>query len=70
MPGRPSNSPLGKGVGAAAAGLAVVLLALDQWTDLTVPYGYDSDSLILFFVGATVAVIAVAVTGYRYLSGE
>lgn len=70
MPGSRSNSPLGRAVSVAVAGLAVVLLALNQWTDLNVPYGYDSGNIGLFLVGATVAVIAVALSGYRYLSGE
>jgi len=70
MPGRSSNSPLGRAVGAAVAGLAVVLLALNRWTDLDVPYGYDSGSGALFLVGAAVAVVAVALGGYRYLAGK
>jgi hypothetical protein len=70
MPGRRSNSPLGRAVGIAAAGLAVVLLALNRWTDLTVPYTYDSGNIGLVLVGAAVAVIAAALSGYRYLSRE
>jgi hypothetical protein len=70
MPGSRSNSPLGRAVGVAVAGLAVVLLALNRWTDLPVPYGYNSDSIGLALLGAAVAVIAVALGGYRYLSGE
>lgn len=70
MPGSRSNSPLGRVVGAAVALLAVALLALNRWTDLSVPYGYDSGSTALFLVGAAVAVFAVALGGYRYLAGE
>jgi len=70
MPGRASDSPLGRAVGVAVAGLAVVLLALNRWTDLTVPYGYDSGGGPLTVVGAAVAVIAVGVGGYRLLADE
>jgi hypothetical protein len=70
MPGRSSNSPLGRAVGLIVAGLAVALFALNRWTDLNVPYGYDSGSDALFLVGAAVAVVAVAIGGYRYLSGK
>ncbi|TKX75557.1 hypothetical protein EXE46_03675 [Halorubrum sp. GN11_10-6_MGM] len=70
MPGSRSNSPLGSAVGAAAALLAVALLALNRWTDLNVPYGYDSGSTALFLVGAVAAVVAVAVVGYRYVAAE
>ena len=70
MPGSRSNSPLGRAVGAAAALLAVALLAVNRWTDLSVPYGYDSGNTALFLVGAAVAVVAVALVGYRYLSAE
>lgn len=40
MPGRKSDSPLSRVIGLVVAGLAVVLLVLDQTTDLPVPYGY------------------------------
>lgn len=70
MPGSPSNSPLGSAVGAAAALLAVALLALNRWTELSVPYGYDSGSTALFLVGATAAVLALAFVGYRYVARE
>jgi hypothetical protein len=70
MSGSRSNSLLGRSIGVAVAGIAVVLFALNQWTDLSVPYGYDSGSIGLFLVGAAVAVIAVALSGYRYLSAE
>jgi len=46
MPGSRSNSPLGRAVGAAVALLAVALLALNRWTDLSVPYGYDSVDIL------------------------
>ncbi|WP_423997775.1 hypothetical protein [Halorubrum trapanicum] len=70
MPGSRSNSPLGRAVGVAVALLAVALLALDRWTDLAVPYGYDSGSTALFLVGAAAAVLAVALGGYRYFISE
>ncbi|OTF03554.1 hypothetical protein [Halorubrum sp. SD612] len=67
MLGSRSNSPLGRAVGAAVALLAVALLALNRWIDLSVPYGYDSGSTALFLVGAAAAALAVALGGYRYL---
>jgi hypothetical protein len=70
MPGSRSNSPLGRAVGAVAAALALALFAANRWTGLDVPYGYESGSLALVLVGAAVAVAAVALGGYRYLSGE
>ena len=70
MPGSRSNSLLGRAVGAAVALLAVALLALNRWTDLSVPYGYDSGNTALFLVGAAAAVLAVTLGGYRYLAGE
>ena len=70
MPGSRSNSPLGRAVGAAVALLAVALLALNRWTDLPVPYGYDSGSTALFLVGAAAALLAVGAVGYRYATRE
>ncbi|MBB6645442.1 hypothetical protein [Halobellus ruber] len=70
MPGSRSNSLLGRAIGVAVAGIAVVLFALNQRPDLSVPYGYDSGSIGLLLVGAAVAIIAVALSGYRYLSAE
>jgi hypothetical protein len=68
MPGRSADSPLGSAVGLAVAGLAVALFALNRWTDLNVPYGYDSGSAALTVVGAAAAVVAVGVVGYRLLA--
>jgi hypothetical protein len=70
MPGRSPNSPLGRALGVAAAGLAVVLLALNRWSGLNVSYGYGSGGDVSFLVGAIVAVVAVALGGYRLLSRE
>jgi hypothetical protein len=69
MPGVRSNSPLGRAVGVAVAVLAVVLLALDRLTGLSVPYGYDGGGTS-FLLGAAVAAVAVAVVGYRYFQGR
>jgi hypothetical protein len=63
MPGRSSDSKLGRVVGALVAVLALGLFALDSATDLSVPYGYGGDA---FLLGAAVAVIAVAAVGWRY----
>jgi len=63
MPGRSSNSKLGQVVGALVAVLALGLWILDSTTEMSVPYGYDGDA---FLLGAAVAVIAVAVVGWRY----
>jgi len=63
MPGRSSSSKLGQVVGALVAVLALGLWVLDSTTDMSVPYGYDGDA---FLLGAAVAVIAVAVVGWRY----
>ncbi|QLH79059.1 hypothetical protein HZS55_17930 [Halosimplex rubrum] len=68
MPGKASSSPIGRAVGVGAALLAVALFVLDRTTDLAVPYGYDTDSTLLFAVGAVVAVAAIAVTVARYQS--
>jgi hypothetical protein len=63
MPGTSSDSRLGQVVGALVAALAVGLWVLDGTTDVSVPYGYGGDA---FFLGAAVAVIAVALAGWRY----
>ncbi|WP_123539158.1 hypothetical protein [Halosimplex salinum] len=63
MPGRATDSPLGRVFGAAGAAIAVALLILDRTTDLAVPYGYDGDAFVL---GAVVALIAVVAVGWRY----
>jgi hypothetical protein len=63
MPGKSSNSKLGQVVGALVAVLALGLWVLDGTTDMSVPYGYGGDA---FLLGAAVAVIAVAVVGWRY----
>jgi hypothetical protein len=70
MPGRSSNSPLGRAVGLVVAGLAVVLYALNRWTDLGVPHGYGSGSDALLVVGAVVAAVAVGLGGYRFFSDD
>jgi hypothetical protein len=45
-------------IGLGVAGLAVVLLVLDQTTDLPVPYGYDGSGFS-FLIGGVVALLVV-----------
>jgi hypothetical protein len=63
MPGKSSDSKLGQVVGALVAVLALGLWFLDGTTDMSVPYGYGGDA---FLLGAAVAVIAIAVVGWKY----
>ena len=65
MPGKRSDSPLGRVIGLVVAGLAVVLLVLDRTTDLSVPYGYDGSGS-RFLIGALVALLVVIVVGWQY----
>lgn len=65
MPGKRSDSPLGRLIGLVVAGLAVVLLVLDRTTDLSVPYGYDGSGLG-FLIGALVGLLVVIVVGWQY----
>lgn len=65
MPGKRSNSPLGRVIGLVVAGLAVVLLVLDQTTDLPVPYGYDGSGFS-FLIGGVAALLDVIVLGWQY----
>ncbi|MFC7073807.1 hypothetical protein ACFQJ7_10800 [Halovenus rubra] len=65
MPGKRSDSPLGRVIGLGVAGLAVVLLVLDQTTDLPVPYGYDGSGFS-FLIGGVVALLVVIVLGWQY----
>jgi|GEM_PF-1434196 len=66
MPGRASNSPLGRALGVGFALLAVLFLVLDRTTDLPVPYGYDGGgSLVIGAVGASVIVVGVLAWYYR-----
>jgi hypothetical protein len=52
-------------IGLGVAGLAVVLLVLDQTTDLPVPYGYDGSGF-RFLIGGVVALLVVIVLGWQY----
>jgi len=63
MPGRSSNTRTGQLLGVLVAALAVGLFVIDGATDLSVPYGYGGDA---FLVGAAVAIVAVAIVGWRY----
>ena len=66
MPGRASNSTLGRALGIGFAILAVGFLILDRTTDLPVPYGYDGGgSLVVGAVGAVITVLAVLAWYYR-----
>jgi hypothetical protein len=65
MPGKRSDSPLGRVIGLVVAGIAVVLLVLERTTDLSVPYGYDGSGFS-FLIGAGVALLVVIVVGWQY----
>lgn len=64
MPGTSSSTRLGRSVGVIVAALAVIIFALERFTDPQVPYGYDGGGSLPGLAVAVVAVVAVAWT-YR-----
>jgi hypothetical protein len=65
MPGSPSNSRLGRIVGLAFAAVAIVLVAVDNLTDVDVGASFSDPSPLTFGLGvlAVVAVVVLYVLG-------